>query len=111
MDCLLLQGPPGTGKSTLLLALLNVLHNAAQQAFYDSVLSALSDRASTLASQERDLHRERDMHRDGGGIREDGTGWTEREGGEGDKGAIGCLAGQRRGALRWGEGREGVGGR
>ena len=35
---LLVQGPPGTGKSTLLLAILNLLHNAAHEAVHARVL-------------------------------------------------------------------------
>ena len=38
----LVQGPPGTGKSTLLRALLNVLHNAATQDYFERVLDAVS---------------------------------------------------------------------
>mmetsp|Transcript_23792 Transcript_23792/g.57349 ORF Transcript_23792/g.57349 Transcript_23792/m.57349 type:complete len:1048 (-) Transcript_23792:1026-4169(-) len=41
----LVQGPPGTGKSTLLLALLNVLHNAANQDYYDQVLQVSMSQA------------------------------------------------------------------
>lgn len=36
-----LQGPPGTGKTRTTLALLNVLHSARYQVYYDSLLKAL----------------------------------------------------------------------
>ena len=44
----LVQGPPGTGKTTLLRGLLNVLHNAATQAYYDAVLNVVN----SVAAQE-----------------------------------------------------------
>ena len=47
---LLVQGPPGTGKTTLLRALLNVLHNAATQGYYEAVLRAASAVAATATS-------------------------------------------------------------
>ena len=46
----LVQGPPGTGKSTLLLSLLNVLHNAATQDHFDRVLDAAMRRAAAPAA-------------------------------------------------------------
>lgn len=42
----LVQGPPGTGKTTFLRGLLNVLHNAATQEYYDRVLNVLSTSAA-----------------------------------------------------------------
>lgn len=46
----LVQGPPGTGKTTLLRGLLNVLHNAATQEYFDAVLSAVSATAASAGS-------------------------------------------------------------
>ena len=46
----LVQGPPGTGKSTLLLSLLNVLHNAATQDHFERVLDASMRRATSATT-------------------------------------------------------------
>ena len=45
----LVQGPPGTGKTTLLLALLNVLHNAATQNHYEALLDTFARAAKAAA--------------------------------------------------------------